>query len=455
MKLPQTPPFNDAPHKVLAELDQTALLRLFQADVGPCDAKGRYLHWDKLRHLPTPEGLTPDLHWVATKLAREKIARGLPLISKDGRPFRFCIPDILMRDLLWLSENASGAIEADSVVRDKSTREHYLFNSLIEESINSSQLEGASTTRRVAKDMLTSGRKPTDHSEKMIVNNFQAMRFIREHKDDPLTPSIIFELHQILTENTLEQGDEHLAGRFRRAEDDICVFSKDDQLLHIPPKAVELPQRLQAICDFANAPSDTGGVFIPPVLKAIIVHFMIGYDHPFVDGNGRTARALFYWIMAKEGYWLLEYTSISRVIKKAPGMYQKAYLYTETDANDVTYFIVHQLQVIRESIRDLHEWLTQKMSALRQTADALEGSHLQNELNHRQLAVIKHALKNPGFEYSIKGHQSSHGVVYQTARTDLISLADNYGLLKRYKRGRKDVFVVPSDLTSLISKAKP
>lgn len=453
MKLPQVPPFNDNPLQALTKLDQRELLRLFQTDVGPCDSKGRYLHWDKLRHLPTPPELTPELHWIATKLARERITRNLPLISKNGSPFRFCIPDILMRDLLWLSENASGAIAADSVVKDKSTREHYLFSSLIEESINSSQLEGASTTRRVAKEMLTSGRQPADHSERMIVNNFHAMRFIHEHKEDPLTPSIIFELHRILTDNTLDADDAHLAGQFRRADDDICVFSRDDQLLHVPPKASELPQRLQALCDFANA-TDDGNLFVPPVIKAIIVHFMMGYDHPFIDGNGRTARALFYWIVAREGYWLLEYTSISRVIKKAPVAYQKAYLYTETDANDLTYFIVHQLEVIREAINDLHNWLSRKIAALRQTADTLEGSYLHNELNHRQLAVLKHALKNPGFEYSIKGHQTSHGVVYQTARTDLLSLSEEYGLLKRYKRGRTDVFVVPADLAELIASEK-
>jgi Fic family protein len=452
MKLPQVPPNNDQPLAALATLERPQLLSLFQVEVGPCDSKGRYLHWDKLRHLPAPAGLTPELHWVATRLAREKIARDLPLFSKDQRPFRFCIPDTLMKDLLWLSEHASGAIEADSVVRDKSTREHYLFSSLIEESISSSQLEGASTTRRVAREMLTTGRSPEDHSERMIVNNFHAMRFIREHKNDPLTPSIIFELHRILTDGTQEPGDEHLAGQFRRSQDDICVFSKDNQLLHVPPNVTELPDRLQRLCDFANAPCDSGNLFIPPVIKAIAVHFMIGYDHPFVDANGRTARALFYWLMAKEGYWLLEYTSISRVIKKAPSQYQRAYWYCETDANDLTYFIVHQLQVIREAIEDLHTWLAQKMAALRQTADLLAGSRLQQALNHRQLALLEHALQHPGYEYSIQGHQTSHGIVYQTARTDLLALSETHGLLKRYKQGRKDVFVVPADLGNRLQR---
>jgi Fic family protein len=73
---------------------------------------------------------------------------------------------------------------------------------------------------------------------------------------------------------------------------------------------------------------------------------MLGYDHPFLDGNGRTARALFYWAAANNGYWLMEFISISQIIKQSPAQYGKSFLYSEYDENDVTYFIVHQLSVI-------------------------------------------------------------------------------------------------------------
>ena len=59
-------------------------------------------------------------------------------------------------------------------------------------------------------------------------------------------------------------------------------------------------------------------VFIHPVMRAITLHFWLAYDHPFCDGNGRTARALFYWSMLKQGYWLFEFISISSVINQAP-----------------------------------------------------------------------------------------------------------------------------------------
>ena len=59
---------------------------------------------------------------------------------------------------------------------------------------------------------------------------------------------------------------------------------------------------------------------------------MLAFIHPFVDGNGRTARSLVYWYMMKKGYWLTEYLSISRIIYRNKAQYEKAFLYTEADA---------------------------------------------------------------------------------------------------------------------------
>jgi Fic family protein len=325
MRVPLTPPSKDRVLEIIKEADPERIMLLLGSSVGPCDEKGRYLHWDKLRHLTPPEGYDSELYWLAIRQAREKLAKTLPFKDVEGKAFTYSVPDMVMRDILWISEHATGAIEADARISDAKTKQAYLINSLIEEAINSSQLEGASTTRRVAKDMLRTGRAPKDHSEKMILNNHNAMLFIREYKEETLTKSMIFELHKILTEDTLDKEDAHKAGTFRAIEDDIRVYSHDDILLHTPPKAAGLDERLQAICDFANKVGEDDTTYIPPIIRAIIVHFMIAYDHPFVDGNGRTARALFYWIMAKEGYWLMEYISISKVLKKAPAQYMHAY----------------------------------------------------------------------------------------------------------------------------------
>lgn len=415
----------------------------FDSNLGPTDSEGRYLHWDKVRHLQPPEGWTSEDFWLVLKFARRTLYKKLPFTSKFCEQFQFCMTDSIYRDLHWIDQNASGRIGMDKPVTNPHTRDTYLVGSLIEEAISSSQLEGASTTRNVAKEMLRQGRKPKDHSEQMIFNNYQAMQFIREYKEDKLTPAMIFELHRILTEATLD--DANKAGQYRDAGDDIHVVDATAAvLLHTPPEASELPSRIERLCQFAN--DIDGKEFIHPVIRAIILHFMIGYDHPFIDGNGRTARALFYWSVANQHYWLMEFISISRIIKLAPAQYGRAYLYTETDDNDLTYFIIHQLEVIKKAINALHEHLEKKAAELHTIEKRLDGSVLQGQLNHRQLAILRHALDHPNAIYSIQEHQAAHKISYQTARTDLLKLSDQFKILSKRKYGSSFVFVAPPDL---------
>jgi Fic family protein len=457
MKVPESPPsLRDKLASITKSEDHKAVAEWFSlllnSKIKPCDQKGRYHHWDKLKQLSPPKGYDSELYWLATKSAREKTAKPLPFKDKAGNVFTYCQAGTVIKDMLWISEQSKGAVAADPKITDPKTKDTYLISSLIDESINSSQLEGASTTRPVAKEMIRTSRAPKDKSEQMIFNNYRAMLFIREHLEEDLTPSLIFELHKILTEGTFDAGKEHLAGIFRGQADDIAVC--DDvtgTVLHLPPAADSLPARLDAVCEFANDNADEED-FVPPVIKAIVMHFMIGYDHPFYDGNGRTARALFYWMMAKFGFWLMEFVSISGVIKKAQPSYIKAYLNTETDESDVTYFIIHQLQVITNAIEELHTQLAAKSRELRETEYALKGSALAGKLNHRQLALLKNAMENPGGEYTFKSHRTSHGVVNQTARTDLLALSDKYGLFHKVKEGRTDVFVAPADLGERIKQ---
>jgi Fic family protein len=223
------------------------------------------------------------------------------------------------------------------------------------------------------------------------------------------------------------------------------VDVRDNTALHIPPSHTELPARMQRLCDFANA-DEASLPFVHPVLRAILLHFMIGYDHPFADGNGRTARALFYWSMAKSGYWLMEYTSISHILRKAPAQYMRAYLHTETDKNDTTYFLLHQLQTIRQAITALHEYVARKAREQNETERLLASSpSLRGRFNHRQTTLLNHALRNAGEAYRVDAHQRAQSVVYQTARNDLLQL-EALGLLEKSKQGNAFVFYAPTDL---------
>lgn len=411
---------------------------------------GRYFHWDELRHRAPPDGLSHEAWWAGIKIARQGLLRALPFQDKHKRPVLFGMPDPVLRALHEIDRRVGGAVTMDTPIVSGEDRDRYLVSSLIEEAITSSQLEGAATTREEAKAMLRSGRKPRDRSETMIVNNLRVMEHVRELRDEPLTPKIVLTLHRLVSEGTLD--DPSAAGRLRREGEKVSVMdAQHSVVLHDPPPAAGLPQRLERLCAFAN--ETNGDPFVHPVIRAILLHYMLGYDHPFVDGNGRTARALFYWSLARSGYWLMEYVSISRLLKQAPAQYGRAYLYSETDENDTTYFILHQLSVIERAIDALYEYLARKTAEQRSAERLLRHApNLADRLNHRQVALLTHALKHPGHGYTVESHRRSHRVTLQTGRTDLLALV-KLRLLEQGKRGRALVFYAPDDLRTRIESA--
>jgi Fic family protein len=354
------------------------------------------MHWHKLRYQTPPAGLTHEQWWLAIKVARSTAARDLPLRDKSGKAFRIALTDSIASKLHTITREASGSIRGLDSVADDRAKERFLMRSQIEEAMTSSQLEGAGTTTAVAKEMLRSGRAPRDHGERMIHNNYLAMQELRRWRDEPLTPDAVFEIHRLLTADTLD--DPAQAGRFRTAEDNIVVEDGEGCVLHTPPHADELPTRMQELCDFANGERETG--FLHPVIRAIALHFQIGYYHPFCDGNGRTARTLFYWSMLRSGYWLTEFLSVSSVFKRAKEQYLRAYLYTETDEADLGYFVDHHLDVILGAIDGLHGWLARKADE-RQKAEGMlrPGSRLGGRLNHRQRELLLDAVRHPDKGY--------------------------------------------------------
>ncbi|MHB8911405.1 MAG: Fic family protein [Lysobacter sp.] len=413
--------------------------------IGP-EVGGVYEHWDHLRHLTPPSGLTTESWWAGIKLARMSSVRKLALLDKDDQPFRISVTGRMQHVLHFIDREAAGAILGADLVDDETTRKRYLLRSLIEEAMTSSQLEGASTTRSIAKEMLATGRQPRDRSEQMIYNNFAMMQALRGWRDRPLTVDGIFEMHRLIMRDALD--DPTQAGRFRTSEDNVIVQDRGDPTitLHVPPPASELPERLQALCEFANAPNDDN--FLHPVIRAIAIHFQIGYDHPFCDGNGRTARALFYWSMLRSGYWLTEYLSISSVLKKAPAKYVRSYLYTESDESDLGYFVTHQLSVIQEAVNGLRGYMAKKGRERRQAEALLRpGSPLGAALNHRQRALLLHAVRRPDSVYEIAGHQAEHRISYPTARADLLGLS-KLGLLTKHKLGKGFAFYPAKDLAA-------
>ncbi len=436
-------------HELLNKLSKSRIVAILGHESTQSIGTLPYLPWDKVRYSKPPDGLTHEEWWVALKVARTGMQREVPLRDKENAKFTYALPDEALKLLHEIDRYASGQIQLSEAVTNPATRDRYIVNSLIEEAITSSQLEGASTTRQVAKEMIRSGRAPRDKSEKMIINNYAAMLLARDSQHMKLTPELVLELHRIATEGTLENPE--AAGRLQRSNDArVGVYDSEGTLLHSPPPVEELEEQLARMCSFANGEIGEG-VYIHPVARAIILHFWLAYDHPFEDGNGRTARAIFYWSMLSQGYWLTEFLSISRILKKAPSQYGQSFLYTETDDNDLTYFLLYQLNVVSRSIVDLQEYLRQKMAELREVR--LLTNRSIAEFNQRQLALLTQAMENKGSLFTISSHSRSHRISLETSRKDLQDLEER-GLLEREKQGRKFVYIPAADIPARLHEER-
>lgn len=441
MRKPKSPPKIEVlQQKTKADPEQTA--KFFEMISKRLVDK--YLHWDKLRYHTPPENVSNEQWWLAIKKQRQSQFRQIPLMDEHQKPFQYLTNDFVSETLHQIDQAVATFNQMPEQIKNTETKNRYYVNSLIQEAFTSSQLEGAVTTRIVAKEMIRTGRLPCDKSERMILNNFAAMKHINKLKNELLSKELIFDIHQLVTANTMD--DSSAEGRFRTADEKVHVIDMYNEVFHDPPPANQLEERMATMCAFANGL--TPEYFVHPAIRAIILHFWMAYDHPFVDGNGRTARALFYWLMLRHKYWLFEFVSISQIIVKAPAKYARAFLYTETDENDLTYFIIYHLDIIRQAIKTLYEYIELKAKRLQAIENKLRGIQV---LNHRQRALISHALRHSYQKYTFRSHQISHNVVYQTSRLDLLNL-ENRGLLTSQKIGKTWYFTPVSGLEEKLAK---
>jgi len=183
----------------------------------------RYAYWHKLQFRTPPEGLNHKECWLAIKMARLSQLRLISLMDLNEREFRFGIPDPTMEYLHKIDQFACGHIQTiDRDTINPKTQEKYMMHSLIEEAITSSQLEGAISTRKVAKKMIETERQPRDKSEQMILNNYRTMLMIKDVANKKLSKELIFDLHRHLTELTLDNADS--VGRFRNETEHVEVY---------------------------------------------------------------------------------------------------------------------------------------------------------------------------------------------------------------------------------------
>lgn len=377
-----------------------------------------YEYWDTVKYKKCPKGCSPRMLWSYVKASRIKST--IEIWEKYG--IVLGVTNQMQRMCHELDMNFGGYWGTNSIL-PYDGKERYLVSSLMEEAIFSSQMEGAATTRQVAKEMLRKNATPRDKSQQMIANNYRTIQFVVQNQETPLTLELLLQIHQLMTERTLENPAD--AGRLRTSDNVVVEDGITHEVVHRPPTYTDIPQFIDDLCLFFN--DDSPEVFIHPIIRGIIIHFMIAYMHPFVDGNGRTARALFYWYMLKQKYWLTEYLSISRIIARSKRAYEKSFLYAESDGNDIGYFVAYNLRVLSKSFKQLQDYLKRKQ----EEKSAANTFLLLGNINSRQAMIINMFVDNPQEVLTVKDLQLKFSVSAMTAKSDLVGLV-NRGLVNEF-----------------------
>ena len=401
----------EQPPKIDKKTLVNALLKGIDPNIMPVVDKvnADYEYWDKVKYKKLPEGFTPQMLWANVKASR--LRSMISVWEKYG--INLCITSQMQR-LCHEFDMKFGSFWEVEGEAQSAEKKYYLSSSLMEEAIYSSIMEGASTTRVVAKDMLRKKKSPQNKSQQMIANNYNTIQYIVEHKDEPLTEEALLHIHRLMTEKTMDNPED--AGRFRINDKVVVADMVEGDIIYTPPSFQEIPEFVDDLCDFFN--NDNPRTFIHPIIRGIIVHFMLAFMHPFVDGNGRTARALFYWYMLKEKYWLTEYMSISRVIAKSKPSYEKSFRYVENDGNDIGYFVAYNLRALDISFQQLTDYIQRKQREKKAATSFM----IAGNINYRQAMILQRLKEEPNTIMTVKDVQEQFSVSSMTARKDLSDL---------------------------------
>ena len=377
----------------------------------------RYLSREEIAYR-LPVSIPIGQFWPVMEEARKKNAISLPLKAQNGLPFWFVINKTIEAQC-----DAVAAIARRSFVFDELS-EKTMEEATIDEAVWSSVIEGAFTSKAEAARIIQQNKSPSNKSEQMVKNNYQALMYVLEHLEDPITAQTLIDIARMVT---CGASDETVEG-FRTIP--VYVTGREG-IVYPPPDAAQVPALVDDLLAFITDSE------LHPLLKACIAHFYFVYVHPFTDGNGRTARALSYMMLLRTGYDFFRYFSISGLIAEERGRYYKAMRQVETSGNDMTYFIDYYSAMLSRSVDRMKEHLLghvlteKRMNALQATG----------RLNERQLKGARWLLEGKTAQVTVDAWKKKFRTATETARQDLLLLCEE-GLLERKMEGRKAIFII-------------
>ncbi len=358
-------------------------------------------------------------------------------INTIGKKFWYFPSDSINKKIHEIE--SSGNRLYDRIENQGTFKHEFLANAAVEEAITSAIHEGANSTRSKAKALIASGDKPKNKDEWMLINNYHAMKWIKDNSNLPVSTELILRIHEIVTKNTLEGDDVNFCGKLR--DDAVYVTSH----LGIKHEGVKHDKLTEALNEAIKSTTDHPR-FLHSLLKGIILHYFIAFIHPFFDGNGRTARTLFYFKGMKNNLKFVELLSVSADLKRHGNKYEKSFELVKEHEFDMTYFIDFCLDSLSTALNQVEK----KVNYLIDITKLIDSIGI----NSNQVALLQRMVLNKYGEIAIEEYATNIGKSREIARKELKQLFAKK-ILKEEKKGKKFVYLVKAkELKQLVEKAK-
>lgn len=225
-----------------------------------------------------------------------------------------------------------------------------------------------------------------DRDIQEILNYREVLKFINLKKDEPITEKSLLEIHKLTTKKILKADE---AGKYRYTQVRV-TNSRTGETSYLPPPPSQIADLVRSFLLWLN---QLGSEETHPIIKAAITHYIITAIHPFVDGNGRAARALSMLVLFKDDYDIKKFFSLEEYFDRDAGSYYTVLQKTSNqskklDERNLTSWIEYFTDGLATELARVREKVQRLSVDLK-----LKGKMGQVPLNERQLKLVEYMQK--------------------------------------------------------------
>ena len=327
---------------------------------------------------------------------------------------------VYIKSLLQLNMNT-----VKTLLTPQNISEKYGMKAMEEEIYSTLDIENIKSSRNSIRDILK-GYSPKNDDENRIYGMKKGLEFISDRKNK-ITEENLNKLYNLVVGDFLEEENKLLPGNFYRHDEVYILGTKTE---HKGISSTKLKKYMEDLIEFINREDDFNDLW-----KGAVIHFYMGYIHPYFDGNGRTARFLHLWYLVQRGYSSALFIPFSSYINEEKSKYYNGYTLAEQNKDisgetDITPFISYFIENVYNKMgnREIKNDIMEKYQEM-----LLEGKVTEKEKNLWNFILSVYG----NGEFSTKQLEKDfRDVAYATVRNFVMKF-EEMGLLLSQKYGSR------------------